>query len=313
MNHKIFLCENSLEGIFSGIYDAWKAACEIGHSHCKIETKAPNYENGTMSESSAGVREDCRNYELFSEYIEVEADEEKTAKVTRTICDRLGYSVYKELCKALAAEAPDLVYGGKETDYDKGDAVYRTVVAGFAMQRGEEVLTNLANPYVARVFELTRRVGNEYLHWIEFLRFHELKNGVMFSRIAPENNILAMMAPHFADRLPLENFMIYDERRGLFVIHGAGDPEHPVPVENTWAIVQGEKPDEEAITDYSDREEYYQELFTSFCHSIAVQPRLNWKLQRQMLPLKFRKYMVEFEQFDKRKITSPENRKNQFV
>lgn len=300
MNHKIFLCENSIEGIFTGIYDAWRAAREIGHSHCKIETLPPDYGNGGM-EHGDSVREDCRNYELFSEYIQVETNEEKADKVTKTVCERMGYPIYKELCKAIMAEAPDLLYGGRETDYDKGDAVYRTIVTGLAMRNGGDVLTNLVNPYVARVFELTRRVGNEYLHWIEFLRFHELKNGVMFSRIAPENNLLAMMAPHFADRLPLENFMIYDERRGLFVIHGAGNPEHPVPVENTWAIVQGEKPDEEAITDYSDREEYYQELFTSFCRSIAVEARVNTDLQRQMLPLKFRKYMVEFGQFDGKK------------
>ncbi len=300
MNHKIFLCENSIEGIFTGIYDAWKAAREIGHSHCKIETLPPDYTNGSM-EHLKQMREDCRNYELFSEYISVSTSKEKAEKVTRTVCERLGFPVYKELSKAIMAEAPDLLYGGRDADYDKGDAVYRTIITGLAMKHGNEVLTDLVNPYVARVFELTRRVGNEYLHWIEFLRFHELKNGVMFSRIAPENNILAMMAPHFADRLPLENFMIYDERRGLFMIHGAGDPEHPVPVENSWVIVQGEKPDEEAITDYSDREEYYQELFTSFCHSIAVEARINTDLQRQMLPLKFRKYMVEFEQFDREK------------
>ncbi len=313
MNHRIFVCENSLEGIFTGVYDAWEAAREIGHSHCKIETMAPDYSNGIMEECHSHTRDDCRNYELFSEYIQVIPDEEKTKKVTRTVCKKLGMAVYQELCKAMAAEAANLLYGGKEDDYDKGDAIYRTIVTGFAMTHGEDVLTNLTNPYVARVFELTRRVGNEYSHWIQFLRFHELKNGVMFSRIAPENNLLEMIAPHFADRLPLENFMIYDERRGLFVIHRAGDPEHPVAVENSWVIVQGEKPDEEAITDYSDREEYYQELFTSFCHTIAIEPRVNWKLQRQMLPLKFRKYMVEFGQFDKQTTTKIDNRKNQFV
>ncbi|MDO5573774.1 MAG: TIGR03915 family putative DNA repair protein [bacterium] len=303
MNHKIFVCENSIEGIFTGVYDAWKAAREIGHSHCKLETLPPDYGNGTMKEQSnpLQVRDDCRNYELFSEYIYVKTDQDKAEKVTKTVCERMGYPVYKELSKAILAEAPDLLYGGRDTDYDKGDAVYRTIVTGLSMKSGDEVLTNLTNPYVARVFELTRRVGNEYLHWIEFLRFHELKSGVMFARIAPENNLLAMMAPHFADRLPLENFMIYDERRGLFIIHGAGDPENPVPIENTWAIVQGEKPDEEAITDYSDREEYYQELFTSFCKTIAIESRVNTNLQRQMLPLKFRKYMVEFEQFHGKK------------
>ncbi len=301
MNHRIFVCENSIEGILTGVYEAWTAAKEIGHSHCKLETKMPRYALGGTEQKNAmentSQESTCRNFELFSEYYEVEPDAEKSRKVTRTVCDRLGMYTYQEICKAIAAEAPDLLYGGNKSEkIDKGDAVYKTIVTGFSMDCGEEVMTNLVNPYVSRTFELARRVNREIEHLLGFLRFKELRSGVLFSRIGPENSILPMLAPHFSDRLPLENFMIYDEKRGMFVVHRANDPKHPVSVDQSWALIHGESPDEVAITDYSDQEEYYQELFKAFCHSITIEARVNPKLQQQMLPLRHRAYMVEFEQ-----------------
>ncbi len=301
MNHRIFVCENSIEGIFTGVYDAWTAAREIGHSHCKIETKPPYYNRGRMVQDN-NVQEDvaeepCRNFELFSEYCEVKPDAEKMRKVTKAVCNRLGFDTYQEICKAIAAEAAELLYGGKgDGGYDKGDAIYKTIVSGFSMKCGHEIMNNLVNPYVVRTFELARRVGNEIGHLLQFLRFKELRSGILFSKVGPDNNILPMMGPHFSDRLPLENFMIYDEKRSLFLVHKANDPKNPVRTGNSWAIIHGESPNELMMTDYSEQEEYFQELFKTFLHSVTIEPRLNPKLQQQMLPLKYREYMVEFEQ-----------------
>ena len=58
----------------------------------------------------------------------------------------------------------------------------------------------------------------------------ELENGMLFSRIGPKNDVVAFLMPHFADRLPIENFVIYDEKRNLFGIHPAGKP---------WYLLRG--------------------------------------------------------------------------
>ena len=39
----------------------------------------------------------------------------------------------------------------------------------------------------------------------------------------------------------------------------------------------------------------YQKLFQRFCESIAIEARVNPKLQRSMLPLRFRDNMTEFQ------------------
>ena len=65
MNRVIFQCEDSTEGILTGVYDAW--ASRFGHGNVKLEA-------GTGHEM-----------ELFSEYRSVETDREKAEKVASTV------------------------------------------------------------------------------------------------------------------------------------------------------------------------------------------------------------------------------------
>ena len=44
-----------------------------------------------------------------------------------------------------------------------------------------------------------------------------------------------------------------------------------------------------------DTEEDYESLFRGFCEHISIRERENHDLQRQNLPLRFRKHMVEFD------------------
>ena len=68
------------------------------------------------------------------------------------------------------------------------------------------------------------------------------------------------------------------------------------PAGKEWFLFAGniEKEDNFSAMDETEREKYYQALFTRFCQSIAIESRRNLKLQRNMLPLRFRKDMVEF-------------------
>ncbi|TCL60437.1 putative DNA metabolism protein [Kineothrix alysoides] len=254
MEEKYLICEDSLEGIFTGIYKAYSLKADHSHLHIQI-----------------GEEENLR---LFAEYIPIEPDAGMAVKVSRTIQRELGEETYMNICRALASE-----------DKQKGEAVYKTVVCGLQMKNGRQVMGNLANSYVHKVFELSRGTNNEVLHLMGFLRFQELENGILFSRIGPKNNIVTFLAPHFADRLPLTNFVIYDENRGIFAVH---------PASKDWYLVTDAEISREAMENYSKEELEYQELFTYFCHKIAIKERRNLNLQKSMLPLRFQEYMVEF-------------------
>ncbi len=251
----VLQCRDSLEGIFTGIYEAY--ACRRPLNTIMIETTEQD------------------NLRLFTTYQNVIPDSDKAAKVVRTLKERLGGEDYHTLCMALSSPARD-----------KAQAVFKTVVWGLKEKKCRSIMEHLTDNDIRRVLELSRGANNELLHLKGFLRFQELENDVLFSTICPANDILPLLAMHFSDRLPKENFVIFDEGRKLYVIHPSG---------KEWFMMRDEMDASTVQTlDISEEEKYYQKLFTHFCHTISIEAKENYKLQRNMLPIHFRKYMVEF-------------------
>ena len=249
----VYVCEDSLEGIFTGIYRAYEEKRDLGDTLLSL-TDEPI---------------------LFAKSVKVEPDRQRTLKVINTLQKRFGEEDYLSLCKALASEDPD-----------KAQAVYRTVVYGLHHgSRPGHLFDNLAEDNVHKAFSLARGTGREICHLQGFVRFQELERKVLYSAIGPKNNILTFLMPHFADRLPQENFVLFDEKRNLFGIHPAG---------RQWYLLQGEQAASPVLR-LSEEEEQYQELFRRFCRTIAIRERRNLNLQRNMLPLRFREYMMEFQ------------------
>ena len=134
---------------------------------------------------------------LFAVYEDHKPDEQKAVKVARTIGREFGGETYMSICRALASP-----------EGDKGEAVYKTVVAGLKMKNRKDVMGNLMDPYVHRVFQLSRFTANEAHYHVEFLRFRELENGILYAEIGPKNNIVTWIMPHFADRFNSRNIII---------------------------------------------------------------------------------------------------------
>ncbi len=257
MEEYVFICEDCQEGILTGVYEAYQFKKEEGidsHDSLHLAVKAPDT---------------CR---LFTHYISVKTDYEKSEKVIRTIRRELGESVYYDLCLACAC-----------ADEGKADAVYHTIVIGLKYH-DKNVFARLHEDAVHKAFTCRRNAVNELHFSIEFLRFEELANGILYAKLGSKNHILPYLMPHFADRLPGENFVIYDEVRGEFGLH---------PRFKQWYLVTNNEFDESTLV-FSEEEQAYQELFTEFCNTIAIEARVNLKLQRQMAPLRYRPYMVEF-------------------
>lgn len=248
------ICEDSVEGIFTGVYDIY----EKKYDKSCIELK---------------IQGNNENYQLFTIEEEVTTDLEKAIKVSRTIKREFGMEVYQALLGAAFSNGED-----------KAQAIFGTICYGLSSHMKKDLLNNLKNKDIFRVFELNRKVSNEANHYLDFVRFSELQNGVLYSEISPENNILPLIAEHFADRLKKENFVIYDTERKESLVYHSGHP---------WEIYKNiEVIDEKLI--YADCEEVVRNLWKGFCQSISITERHNLELQKKNLPLKFRKFMTEF-------------------
>lgn len=254
----IFQCEDSLEGILTGVYDAWDA--RVGHGNVELRTW------------------EADNLEFFCEYHIVNTDMKKAEKVLRTMKSRLGDSITELIC-----------YTACSHERDKATAIYRTLVDCLSTKGasyGKQVLGNRRNPAVAQVLDIHRNVWNEYHHYLGFLRFRQIQGNVLFAVISPKNDLLLLFQEHFGDRFINEFWIIYDDIREKALLHAP---------KSSCIMYSGVKEQMEKLIKMKDQVADFETLFQGFCQHISIRERENRDLQRQNLPLRFREHMVEFQ------------------
>ena len=254
-NQIILVCEDSDIGILTGVYEAYER--KMDHASTYLQ---------------AGEEDNLR---LFSDYIEIIPSKDKAEKVIRIIDRRFGRETLQIILEALGA-----------ADKGKGQAVYQMIVFGLKGQYKGKLIDCLSCDAVVKVVALSTTVWHEYHHLYGFLRFQELGNRILYATVHPKNNVLPFLGDHFSNRFPAEHFLIYDEVHGICLMHGA---------HKQWFIVDADLVALEQLPEVSAREFQIQELFRYFCQKISITERENPLLQQQMLPLRFRPDMVEFQ------------------
>ena len=142
----------------------------------------------------------------------------------------------------------------------------------------------LQEPVVMRMFELKRKVGNEAHFHVEFIRFANMPGDVLVSHIEPKSNVLTLVAPHFSDRLPSENWMIIDDRRFIAVVH---------PANQDYYLTTLSKEEMDRLSVKTD--DPFIDLWKDFFNTIGIKERENYQCQRNLMPLWYRKHMTEFQ------------------
>lgn len=209
---------------------------------------------------------------MFCEYREVTVEDWKAEKVTESIRRKLSEELYEVVYRAALSE-----------DRDRADKIYRFLIYAFALGTG--VVERLQIPAVYEVFRMNRYLSREYSHIIEFARFSQMEEGILLGRIKPNNDLLSLVAVHFADRLSGENWILYDCGRKKAAVHQANQG---------WMIVYADSAEWQERLNKKTDEESYECLWKTFHTAIAIAQRANLKCQQNMLPLRFRPYMTEF-------------------
>lgn len=253
---RIYQCEDSVDGILSAVYEA--GISHYGHKYIRLQALQP---------------EAAYNYSLFSEYINIETDMEKSRKVAESIREKISERAYQMVVRAALS-----------CEEDKANYIYHFLVLGFHM--GKKVVDCIQDENVYQIFAMNRNVGNESHYYREFLRFEEISGGILLAKIEPKNAVVSLVAPHFADRLDPENFIILDVGRGEAAFHSAGQ---------AWYLKKLSEEEKEKLLQYSE-EDIYQNLWRSFFQKIGIEERKNGNLQRNNMPLHYRKYATEFIQ-----------------
>lgn len=210
---------------------------------------------------------------LFAVYRSAKKEEWKAERVAAKIRSRMSAEVYLCLYRASLHKSPD-----------RADWIFRLIRLG--LRYGKGVMKRLQEPEVYEVFQMDRCVAREAHALVEFIRFERLGTGLYFGTVGPENDVLELAAVHFSDRFPDMDWLLYDEKRGKAAAHSR---------KGFWTL--REKVGKEEIAPFlgqGGRDEYVK-LWKTFFQSIAIKERENPACQQNMLPLRYRKYMTEFQ------------------
>lgn len=248
----ILQCEDSVEGILTAIYEAFAEKKRRG-----------DYKDGEIAIAIG----DNLNVNLFAKEVPVKTDLDKAQKTLSSIQKNISYQAYENIISALCHFA-----------LDRGDAALGFLMKGFPM--GAVVSEDLADPYVMRVMELSRKVDNEAHLFTGFVRFHDMGQ-FLYSEVEPKCNVLPRVMEHFEDRMPNRHYVIYDSRHKLALVH---------PAFQKSFFIYGE----DMHIDVSGRKDEFEVLWKKYFEQIAITERKNTRCQNHLVPKWYRKNMTEF-------------------
>ena len=104
----------------------------------------------------------------------------------------------------------------------------------------------------------------------------------LYARIEPDADILAFIAPHFTERVGDRPWMIHDLARSQAAVYDL----------TRWRLVR--EIDLAAEPAYTPGEEECVRLWRGYFEHLAIPERRNPRLQRQHVPVRYRKNLVEF-------------------
>ena len=204
---------------------------------------------------------------LDTEYVLIETDSDKASRV------------FKALCKAAPEAAENVFYAFSSPNESKYIDILRYIVLAFSKKSSVDHYLKL--DYVRNVLQMRSFAGMETHKLHGFVRFTQTQTGVLYSEIAPVNDVLYFVALHFTERLISEVWVIHDIKRKKAAIYDAKE----LILTDTGSFVNVE---------HVPGEEQFHDLFIEFLKSITIKERTNPKLQRQLLPNRYRPYMAEF-------------------
>lgn len=251
------------------------------------------YHNYYTEKASAIYERSEYQANLINGYMEVETDAEKATTVYEAIESKISGYALKAIYRAFLS-----------CDVDKATKILKYVVLGFGMEqshgstRGYEINSLHGNPIVHDIDVLTKKVGVEQERMLEFVRFSvmhasEEEQEILYAEIEPDNDVLELVAYHFADRFKHDPLIIKDMGREKAIIAHEGH----------WYVskFEAEPCTRDGVVSFSngrellrsDDEIEYRKLWKTYFDHIAIMERKNPRCQKNFMPVRYWKNLTE--------------------
>ncbi|MGF7185673.1 putative DNA metabolism protein [Desulfitispora alkaliphila] len=133
------------------------------------------------------------------------------------------------------------------------------------------------------IHQASSKVRREKHRMLGLIRFQQLNNGIYYSSIEPDHFILPLIASHFANRFSDQRWVIHDLKRNQMLLFDT----------TSWVIAH-EAPLVEL--NFSEEETVFQKLWREYFDHISIKERKNLKLQRNFMPERYWKHLIEKHQ-----------------
>ena len=220
-------------------------------------------------------KKDCWQPQFFAETTEVKTESEKAERVAEKLLSICGSRGFSAIVQIFLSEAD-----GCET------ALFHLIKS--LLKYGAKAFSRFQDEKITRAMEFRKRVSKECDKILGILRFTELANGVFYAPFEPDHNILPLITGHFYERLSGTKWMIHDIRRGFAIYHSEGKMENVEFVDEMTSHLNMAD-----LMGKSENEDDFAKMWRGYFKTIAIETRINPKLQRQFMPQRYWKYMTE--------------------
>lgn len=183
---KIYLYDDTFEGLLTSIYDAF-------------------YSNGSPPTSIYG-KSQTNTPLLLGNIVEISTDINKFKKVKNAIINKINFLSLKKIYFVFLSNYED-----------KGIIIFNYLKIAFKL--GPDVHDFLNIDVIRLVDNITKKVLNECHRFEGFIRFNQIEEKLLYSSIEPDNDILELIGDHFKNRFPREYFIIHDISRQKALIY----------------------------------------------------------------------------------------------
>ncbi|MDH6358449.1 TIGR03915 family putative DNA repair protein [Parabacteroides sp. PF5-9] len=250
----IFIYNKTLEGLFTVVFDA--------------------YFRKTFPDLLLGENDPLPLF--YDELIYSVTDEQKTDRVWNALTKKLSKVALSHITVSWLSELP-------EVDM----LIFRYIRKNLDAPKSIE--TNFGDPDVLELSKIWKKVGQEKHRIQQFLRFQKAADGTFFAAMEPLYDVLALNIPFLKDRFADQKWLIYDLKREYGYYYDLKEVVEVRFEQKGDHLISGLLSE-----DIMDKEEkLFQQMWKQYFNAIAIKERMNPKLQRQHMPVRFWKYLTE--------------------
>jgi len=192
--------------------------------------------------------------------------------------DKHSDRVYNSILEKISKEALQYIYYVYISELEEaGTVIYQYLRLGWKI--GSSVNQHLLDPRVLRLHQISSKVTREKHRMLGLLRFQGAED-LYYAEIEPDFNIVGLIAPHFAEGMADQNWMIHDIKRRIAALYDRHE----------WVLVDIA---EVNIPKLDSRETKYEELWRAYYKHISIPERKNPKLQKRCMPMRYWKHLTE--------------------